>query len=310
LIETLPKTLPFIVPRKPFGSLKRRLPERKYMTLVAGFSGAGGLVLFADSQETKQGYGKKSVDKIEFWSSGKAQIAFLVGGAGSAAHIDNLVQQLGAVVRRTVLAQPGDGLDPIFAEIELMVSNFFKEHIWSRSGDKPELELLFALQPEKGRPELFHVADGLVTYIPAAHKTIGVGCYLADFLLEKLDDFGQHEAEMIAVAAYVLKEVKANVDGVGLRSTIWLLRTDGTREQFEQEDLEGVERFMERFNEIIRVAFDSAFDTTIHRSLPDHIANEINAIRKEYGDWLASLDKRRMEDVEEYFKRKQWLRGA
>lgn len=41
------------------------------MTLVAGFSGFGGLVLFSDTQETVQGYAKKQVDKIDFWTPGK-----------------------------------------------------------------------------------------------------------------------------------------------------------------------------------------------------------------------------------------------
>lgn len=86
--------------------------------------------------------------------------------------------------------------------------------------------------------------------------------------MEKLDSFAQEEAEMVAVATYVLKEVKENIDGVGLNSSVWLLRKDGTNELFEQDDLNDLEVLMERFNEVINVAFDAAFDLGGSRPTP------------------------------------------
>jgi hypothetical protein len=59
----------------PSGDFRKGKP----MTLIAGFSGFGGLVLFSDKQETVQGYAKKQVDKIDFWTPGKDGPELLMG---------------------------------------------------------------------------------------------------------------------------------------------------------------------------------------------------------------------------------------
>ena len=279
------------------------------MTLVAGLSGHGGLVVFADSQETVQGYTKKSVEKIDFWTGGKDKLAFVDAGAGSAIHIDKLTQMLGATVSRSTRAN--EDMNSIFEAMESIVSLYFKEHIFGRAlSDKPDLELIIALQPEGSRAQWFHVADGVICYVPAMFKSIGIGCHLADFLLDKLQDFGQHESELLAVATYVLKEVKTNIDGCGLNSTIWLLRTDGTREYFGQDDVAELEAMMNGFNNIVRVAFDAAFDITVHRSSPQNLPAELETIHDCYKLWYESLKERRDAAFRSNYDYEHRLRGT
>ncbi len=276
------------------------------MTLVAGFSGRGGLVLFADSQETRQGYAKKSVDKLEFWQPSTQDFCLVAGGAGNADHVDKLIKKIGNVVMECL----DSDFDALVKTIEGIVAQFFTQQVWSRAADKPEFELLFAIHSNRGFCEQFHVADGLVNHVAGGFKSIGVGSYLAEFLLPKFGESGQEEPEMIATAVHVLKEVKANIDGCGLKSSIWLLRRDGTREFFEQEDLAELENLIERFDDVIRVAFGASFNTTDGRFEPDNIAEELNEIRQEYTLWLSSLHQRRKERFDEYIGRTARLRGA
>jgi hypothetical protein len=303
------KPLPFIIPKKPFDHPRRRLPERKHMTLVAGLSGFGGLVVFSDTQETVQGYAKKQMDKIDFWTSGPSGPGLLMGGAGSAIHIEKLNQWIGPTVAGNV--REGRDSDFIIKHIEEAVAEFFKEHIWIRPvNDRPELEMLLALQPNGSPATLFHIAEGVMTMVAGHFKAIGIGSYLADFLFNKLSEFGQDEAEMIAIAAYILKEVRTNIDGCGLEGAIWILRPDGTRDLFAKEEIDELEGFIDLFDEIMGIAFDAAFDTTSGRSSPSHIAALTEELNREYGKWLSSVNEQRMSKVKYYFERKDKLRGA
>jgi len=156
----------------------------------------------------------------------------------------------------------------------------------------------------------FHIADGIMMMVAGQFKSIGVGSYLADYLFGKLKDFGQREGEMVAVAAYILKEVRANIDGCGLDGAIWMLRPDGTRELFASEEIDELDGFIDMFDEIVGIAFDAAFDTTEQRSSPNHIADLANDLNREYSAWLSSVQERRMSKVKFYFDRKDKLRKA
>ena len=127
--------------------------------------------------------------------------------------------------------------------------------------------------------------------------------------MEKLDSFAQEEAEMVAVATYVLKEVKEDIDGVGLNSSVWLLRKDGTNELFEQDDLNDLEVLMERFNEVINVAFDAAFDLGGSRPTPTGLKDELDEIQKLYSEWFKGLKERQEAFFEDMINRMDRLRG-
>jgi hypothetical protein len=298
-----PKPLPFIVKKPKIIKNRGRLPERKYMTLIAAFSGAGGLAFFADSQETRQGYGKKSVDKLELWQCKGFNL--LIGGAGAADYIDNLLRRIAALAGQVQTCD----MDAIVAAARETTHTFFRDCVWNRT-EKPELELLFAIQPKQGgASEFFHVSDGIVNHIPGGSKSIGIGSYLADFLMEKVDDFGQGEAELIAVATYVLKEVKEHVDGVGLNSSVWILRKDGSCDLFEQYELKELEELMSRFNEAMKVAFDSAFDITDQAASPINLGAELSDIRNEYAKWFESRDEQRNRELKKWAASNDRLRG-
>lgn len=190
------------------------------------------------------------------------------------------------------------------------MGEFFEKYIWVRpANDRPELEMLLVFQPPGSCPLHFHIADGIMTMVAGQFKSIGIGSYLADYLFGKLKDFGQHEGEMVAVAAYILKEVRANIDGCGLEGAIWILRPDGTRELFEREEIEELDGFIDMFDEIVGIAFGAAFDTTTQRSSPNHIAALANDLNKEYAAWLSSVLERRMSKVKFYLDRKEKLRS-
>ena len=133
-------------------------------------------MLFADSQETREGYAKKEADKIEHFTVRNKSFRVLTAGAGSGHHVDALACEIRAAVSKI----PDYDFDKIVTSIRTVVLEFFQKHAWGRV-DKPDLEMLIAIHPTNGRAEAFHMADGLVNHIPGGSKSIGVGSYLADF---------------------------------------------------------------------------------------------------------------------------------
>ena len=95
------------------------------MTLVAGFCGAGGLVMLADSEETTAGYAKRSVQKIEVHGNSEADFVFCMGGSGDAAQIDNLISQL-----RSALNKITDfDLGAIHRTVSTVTLEYFQKYI-------------------------------------------------------------------------------------------------------------------------------------------------------------------------------------
>ena len=86
----MPKPLTF-VPRKL--SVPSRLPERKYMTIAAGFVCHDGIVLCADSQEVSGDY-KWPVKKLVIPRSMVNKTRLMIAGAGFGPAIDTATQKI------------------------------------------------------------------------------------------------------------------------------------------------------------------------------------------------------------------------
>jgi hypothetical protein len=281
-----PKLLPFPVPKSPpIGELKQQLPERKRMTLVATFGGASGTILLADSQEST-GYAKKSVSKVEVFTSKPYRFAF--AGAGNATHIEGITRCLMRESGLRELPDAGTTHSDVEAALKAAVIGYYQQHIWPRAGDKPELELIFLAQPlPVGHTIAFHIADGLVNFCHYESKAIGIGSYLADYLLPKLVGYAQEDGELFAKAVYILKEVKDNIEGCGGESQIHLFKNDGTCDGLQDAEVLEIEKLVVEFNEIMRQGFDAAFDTGAARSSPSDIVQEMDLIRAKY-EWILS----------------------
>jgi 20S proteasome alpha/beta subunit len=259
------------------------------MTLIAAFSGAGGIALFSDSQETVAGYAKKRVSKIEIRpvrDGNDRAFTFAIAGSGNAVHVDRLRFELEGELEKL---KKNHGLPAIHETLDRTTLKYFQERIWVRQTDRPDVEMLVIVHYVGGAAEMFHLADGTAIWIPGGHKCIGIGSYLAEYLLEKFAGFGVERDEMIGKAAYVLSEVKEHVDGVGLDSVICLFRRDGEFDYIEECDLEGASPLLGHFNRLLGHVFDCTFDTTPLASQASGISSELRRLSGGYQKWLKTM---------------------
>jgi len=225
------------------------------MTIVAGFSGMAGLVLCADTQETVSGYAKKEVEKIRTWYARTDYEYNLAIGAAAdnGPYADLLTQELGSVLGE-IHSYDLSAFDNAISEC---LRDFYSKHIWPRQQEHvPQIETLIAFQPNYGgHTELFHTTETANVFVQEKPCCIGIGSYLANFILETVAFLGGTKNHLLAAAAYMLQEVRDNVDGCGKNATIWFFDTEGNCERFISDRL----KFLEEQATQIRYGMNRAF---------------------------------------------------
>jgi 20S proteasome alpha/beta subunit len=259
------------------------------MTLIAGFVGRGGSVLCSDGLEVQGGYAKRLVDKISL--SGDAmtgeslRFQFAIGCSGSGTYMDmlqaELVRELESLStdKQIELAELPDIICRALSE---PLVNFYGRHIWPRPSGaaNAEMQFLLLIQPcPFGESCLIKIAETAVNIISDSYACIGIGSYLAEYILENIFSGSGEKEYQLAVAAYVLTEVNKNVDGCGHGYAIYHLDENGKLstmfDMYRPED----------FSEIKRI-FEWAFQTmtdispeSIHGFTPRRLAELIEEQR-------------------------------
>src|SRR5579859_2452608 len=167
-----PKPLPFVVskPKSKPKIVQRGKAER--MTIVAGFTGAGGAILCADTQETVQGYTKREVEKISVWNSepNREFNLAIAAAADSGPYADVLTNELG-----TAIVKMGK-YDDIKKSIENTLPEFYGQHIWPRSSHSPQIDTIVLAQRLKGgHADIFRTSETAVNYLSQGSCCIGIG---------------------------------------------------------------------------------------------------------------------------------------
>jgi hypothetical protein len=189
-----------------------RLPERKRMTIVAGFCSGDGAILCADSYESAKDYYKATVQKVRIHPLKSGIFGF--GGAGSASLCDALESHLVDALKGTAR---GDDRVEIIRE---QVGVFFQRHIWPNPL-QPEVASVMLLS---GKPPILlrQGTDSTVTPF-ADYTSVGIGSYVADKWKTLLFPFGCNGIpldQLAAAAVCILWHVKQNVEGCGERTSI------------------------------------------------------------------------------------------
>jgi 20S proteasome alpha/beta subunit len=202
----------------------KRLPERKAVTIIAGFKCYGGIVLCSDTQETLQGSpSKRNIPKLRFESvadpGNNKDLAAAFCGSGDGPFIDKLVENAWHQV------QVATDIEAASDKIEKSIKDIYKEfgRIY-QPGYCPSAELIYGIKMH-GESRLFS-ANGPVVNQKSAYQTAGAGYYMADFLAERMykDYLGIYEC--VILSAYILFQAKEHVDGCGGESHIAVLRED------------------------------------------------------------------------------------
>jgi hypothetical protein len=267
------------------------------MTILAGFSSSAGAILCADTQETV-GYAKRNVSKIEVSDTSGKEFRVAIAAAGNGPYADKLTQGLFGAIGAYKEYDPGN----IISAIENTVTEFHSKHIWPRTDAQyaPQVELLILLQPTKddvvpgfpGYPLLLHVAETAVNIVQET-KSVGIGSWLADYILDRLHLGYGNRNYMVALGAYLMKEVRENVEGCGKDAELMFFGSDG-----KWEDISGSAELMFLENHVEEI--NSVFSTVFFRigqiplSIPseriqscseiDHVIKAVEQAREEYAE--------------------------
>jgi 20S proteasome alpha/beta subunit len=195
------------------------------VTIIAGFKCYGGVVLCADTQETIGDISKRNVPKLRFEprdadAGSEIAVAFC-GATTNGPFMDEIVDRAWEDV------QAATALDEACAEINKSIKKSYKDfgHIY-QPGFCPTAELIYGIKMSGGS-KMFH-AYGPAINEKTDYASGGIGCYLADFLVNRMRGMGLSLRQCIILAAYVLFQAKEYVDGCGGDSQIAVLRDDGT----------------------------------------------------------------------------------
>lgn len=235
------------------------------MTLVTSLSGLEGAMLFADTQETVGGYGKRTVEKMEVWNVLGHPFRF---GIASSTNSGTYSDSLQTEIVGTLLSTSNSDMEHIRKSLEERLTKFYADHVWPQSGDRPQMEYLLIIQPlPSGRPEIFHIYETAANIVaPQTHwKSIGVGAYLADYLLGRmLTDIprGDMISHLAAAGIYTAKEVRENIDGVGPVQRVAIFKDDGSFDMLFPDDIEAIEQNFSAMDEALHNFFQDAMDVT------------------------------------------------
>ena len=260
------------------------------MTLIAGFHGRGGAVLCSDLLEVTGGYAKKPVDKISLSINAthpdKLRFQFAIGCSGSGPYMEmlqaELVRELESLAG-SMQIEYSDLLPMICRSLTDCLVCFYGKHIWPRPEGAPsaEMQFLVLVQPcPFGEHQLIKIAETAVSIVKdESYACIGIGAYLADYILDNiLSGTGGKEYQM-AAAAYVLTEVNNNVDGCGHGYSIYHFSEDGKMDW--EFDMYRRDDFSE-LKEIIKYGFQTMTDISedsIHGFTSARIGELIHAER-------------------------------
>jgi 20S proteasome alpha/beta subunit len=232
------------------------LEKRRSMTVVAGFPGLTYVVLAADSEEGG-GLAKSSVHKIA--EVDKVDSKCLIGGAGHGDFIDLAVQHADEQI------PAGADLKFLRQKLETIVTEIYTKRIETypeNQRDDLEFQLLCALWSKKDQakgPKLVRVrrAASLLRKTP---EVIGIGTYLARYLIATLGKPNPSPFEAVRLATYVIAQAKKFVTQCGGETQVMTLTADGSVLDMpkpiilQQEVMSSL--FVENFSRILFYATD------------------------------------------------------
>lgn len=198
-----------------------RFERGRSVTIIAGFPTKGFVVLGADGEEgTNQE--KSAVKKIAHVHGDG--YSCLIGGAGDGDFIDLAVQE----AREALQGEPSNvDSSRVRSIIEEIVTDIHTDRL-DNIPNSDSIELLCAIWTSQDpQPQLVKVARG-VSLIRDRPEAIGIGAYLARYLIETLQLDGQMECRhWERLCAYILQKAKAHVQFCGGPSQVVVLDSSG-----------------------------------------------------------------------------------
>jgi hypothetical protein len=193
------------------------------VTIIAGFKSYEGVVLCADTQETRE-HAKRKVSKVRFEPRNihgleihHSNLAAAFCGAGDGPFIDKLIEEAWKAAKDS--SSLDEACENIKGSIEYQHEKFGKIY---QPGFVPETQLIFGIKMD-GDSKLF-TSLGPVVNEKDGYDSGGIGYYMADFLAGRMYKDHLTVRQCVILAAYILYQAKEHVEGCGGDSQIVVLR--------------------------------------------------------------------------------------
>jgi 20S proteasome alpha/beta subunit len=209
---TKPKPRPIIPAPRPFPKPKR-LPKRPHpMTLIAAFRCRNNGVLLCADREINDGISKREVEKIYHILLKECEV--FIAGAGTS--WDSITKAY-AEIHESLHQADEKGADIIAEHRTLIESNLkaiYKRHTKDKYFEIGFIIVVAPLTPNSF-PLLYRTQFEELVPKPlyAAH---GNGQRIADYLSDRLYQFGIHKEMLGLLAAFIFREAEESSAGVGL----------------------------------------------------------------------------------------------
>jgi hypothetical protein len=282
MIRPFPKPRPFPRPKTP------RLPDRKAMTIVAGFRCHDGLVLCADTEHS-DGFSKFQRRKIRSFVDQDCVIRF--AGAGHSDYIDMTTEKI-----MSRLPAKGKSIQAIKDSFEEVVLDIQTHHIQPffdmHDQYRPQVRLLAIIRLTTGELELIKVSDTTVSTVED-YDVLGSGEHLARSLVDWLYDPMTPTRLMRVVALNIVQQTKRYVSGVGGTTHVASLTSDVQRRQAglydDSEFFFGIQKYL---RPLLLASIDEKAEDTEFTKHRDKLIELLNDVRSATN---------RKQDAENYF---------
>jgi hypothetical protein len=255
------------------------------VTIVAGFRCKDGIVLCADSQETV-GSQKRSVPKLQYKPAigGAGTLSAAFCGAGEGPLIDTLVGRLWDGLRtKTVLAEAHGTIEDVLASSYQAFGQIFQP------GYCPQAHLLVAVS--LGGDNILLEAMGPIVNIRSEYSALGIGSYMADFLIQRMYTPYLNIRQCVILAAYVLFQAKEHVEGCGGESKIAVLRNVGRSGVLDAHRVEALTKLVASNDRHLgHLLLDSADLSITEQQLGHHVTLRLGGITSNRGVAGAELE--------------------
>ena len=234
-----------------------RMSEKAPVTIAAGFCFDKGLLLCADTQySADQKTYESKVFHIQHY--GAHVLMLLVGSEGYA---KRAVEMVAAEVKNI----PADGLtkENLHNAIEFGMRKMLERHVYNRPDlgreTCPDFQFVIGLySPADG---IFLMkTEGETAFVVDGKACLGTGSYLGDYLSRMYLGPQQSLNNAVALATYLLHEVKAHDTHCGGQSELRVLWNDGRVSPVEIQDIALVEEYAPAFNKALAMIFYALAD--------------------------------------------------
>jgi 20S proteasome alpha/beta subunit len=233
----------------------KRRPERKRrVTICAGMMCTDGIVICADTELTLTTM-KASRAKIFITAEHLQDFRMAIAGAGDYDFCKAAIQY----TEPTLTSDDTPSLENLQSAIGDAVNDVYVNHIYPNKLNSRDISLLAAMWRKGEGYRLIRTSETAVLRVDR-YEVLGSGGEIAEYILKRMYSEDLTIAQAVALAIYLMAEVKQRGQGCGGETNISVLRADGEMFEVLQDQVAEYEQTMQNMNNFSRLLFYHVFD--------------------------------------------------